>query len=303
MAKIREARGRRPKRDLRFRDLIEPALEAKQFQGNRPSSIETDRKRLGKILPYIGHMKTSTLGRPTAAGKIERILQDLARGNGRGPLKGSTINRFHSLLSSVFTHARRQGLLKVNPLADGSLPWSKESQIHVRYLGRDEQRRLLRVIREDDPKKTIEVELAILTGLRRGEQFNAKWEDWKVKEGILYVAGKSGLRPVRISRAAGRCLRAMRKRAPRDQAFITPERNEGPSDRRLWFERAVKKAGLSPAFRYHDLRHTFCSRLAQAGVSLLKIKELAGHKAYQTTLRYSHLASEGQRRAVEKVEF
>ena len=85
--------------------------------------------------------------------------------------------------------------------------------------------------------------------------------------------------------------------------FLTPERNQGPNDRRLWFEKAVKKADLRPKFRYHDLRHTFCSRLVAAGVPLLEVQQLAGHKNYSTTLRYAHLSPDHLKRAVEKVEF
>jgi integrase len=235
---------------------------------------------------------------------MERLLQDLKRGDGSRPeLKGATYNRFHSLLSSIFRYAVRQGLTDVNPLAAGSVPRSKESKIRVRFLERDEQRRLLRMIRRDCPKKVLEVELAILTGMRRGEQFNAKWEEWKIHEGVLGVTGKTGPREVQISQAARSCLMRLRERSPREQVFITPERNEGPLDRRLWFEKAVKKVDLRPAFRYHDLRHTYCSRLVAAGVPLLEVQQLAGHKSFSTTLRYAHLSPGHLKRAVEKVRF
>ena len=296
----RASRGLRVgKKELQFRDIVESTLEAKHLRGNEASSIHTDRVRLRRILPAIGHLKIRQL----TSGRIERFLQDLARGDESHPqIKGATINRFHSLLSSIFRYAVRQGFADVNPLAGGSIPRSKESPIHVRYLGSEEQRRLIGVIRRDCPKKALEVELAILTGMRRGEQFNSKWEDWKPREGILYVTGKTGPRTVQISRAARRCLTRLRKRAP-TQIFITPERNEAPLDRRLWFEKAVRKAMLRPAFRYHDLRHTYCSRLVAAGVPLLEVQQLAGHKSYATTLRYAHLTPDHRKRAVEKVQF
>jgi integrase len=286
------------KRELRFRDLVEPALEAKQLRGNEPSSLHTDRVNLRRVLPAIGHLKI----RQCTPGRMQRFLQDLARGDeSHSPVKGSTVNRFHSLLSSIFRHGVRQGLVDVNPFAGGSVERSKESPIIPRYLGLAEQRRLLAVIRQDCPEKALEVELAILTGMRRGEQFNARWQDWQTRENILNVKGKTGPREVRINRAAHRCLTRLRKHARGE--YITPERNEGPQDRRLWFEKAVKKADLRPAFRYHDLRHTFCSRLVAAGVPLLDVQRLAGHKLYSTTLRYAHLSPDQLKRAVEKVEF
>lgn len=285
------------KRELRFRDLVESALEAKKLRGNEESSLRTDRSRLRRILPSIGDLKLQ----PPQTGRLERFLESLARGDAsRKPVSGGTVNRFRSLMSSIFQHALRQGLIDVNPLAGGSIPWSKESQKHDRFLEQDEQLRLLAVIRRDCPEKADEVELAILTGMRRGEQYNAKWSDWKSPR-ILNVMGKTGPRKVRINRAARRCLARMKKHARGE--FITPERNDVPRDRRVWFERAVRKAELRPKFRYHDLRHTFCSRLVAAGVPLVVVQKLAGHKSYSTTLRYSHLADEQLDRECEKVAF
>jgi integrase len=95
----------------------------------------------------------------------------------------------------------------------------------------------------------------------------------------------------------------MKRRARAGEVYITPERNVTPVDRRRWFERVVKLAGLASKFRYHDLRHTFCSRLAAAKVPLLQIQQLAGHSDFKTTLRYAHLSPDHQRKAVEKVKF
>jgi site-specific recombinase XerD len=283
---------------MQFRDLVEPALEAKQLRGNEASSIHTDRVRLRRVIPALGELKVRQL----TPRRIESFLQELARGDAdHSPLKGATVNRFHSLLSSIFRYAVKKGFVDVNPFAGGSIDRSKESPIIPRYLGRAEQRRLRAVIRQSCPEKLIEVELAILTGMRRSEQWNSRWQDWQPREGILNVNGKTGARKIRINRAAHRCLARMKKRSRGE--YITPERNDGPLDRRLWFEKAVKKAELSPAFRYHDCRHTFCSRLVSSGVPLLEVQQLAGHKRYSTTLRYAHLSPDHLKRAIEKVEF
>jgi integrase len=284
--------------ELRFRDLVEPALEAKKLRGNEASSIHTDRVRLRRVLPAIGHLKIHQL----TPRRIESFLQDLARGDAaHRPVKGATINRFHALLFSIFSDAVRKDSIATNPLAGGKVQRSKESAIIPRYLGRAEQRRLLAAIRQTCPEKVAEVELAILTGMRRSEQFNARWQDWQIREGILNVKGKTGPRKVRINRAAHRCLTRMKKHSRGE--YVTPERNDGPLDRRMWFERAVRRADLRPAFRYHDCRHTFCSRLVSSGVPLLEVQQLAGHKLYTTTLRYAHLSPDHLKRAIEKVEF
>jgi len=64
----------------------------------------------------------------------------------------------------------------------------------------------------------------------------------------------------------------------------------------LAFRRLVKKAGIEN-FRFHDLRHDFCSRLIQAGEELSVVSELAGHSSITTTQRYAHLSPEAKRLA------
>ena len=53
---------------------------------------------------------------------------------------------------------------------------------------------------------------------------------------------------------------------------------------------------------FHDLRHTFGTRLADAGVDIVKIAELMGHACLQTTKRYTHATDEGKRAAVVELE-
>ena len=67
-----------------------------------------------------------------------------------------------------------------------------------------------------------------------------------------------------------------------------------------WFEVAVKRAGIRD-FHWHDLRHTFGSRLAMAGVGRRTIQELMGHKTIQMTCRYAQLSPQHQLAAVEKL--
>jgi integrase len=67
-----------------------------------------------------------------------------------------------------------------------------------------------------------------------------------------------------------------------------------------WFPEAVRTSGIKP-FRWHDLRHTFASRLRQKGVDLATIAELLGHSpksGFAMTKRYVHLSMSNLHQAV-----
>ena len=67
-----------------------------------------------------------------------------------------------------------------------------------------------------------------------------------------------------------------------------------------WFANVVKLAGVRN-FTWHDLRHTFASRLVIAGVDLRTVQVLMGHKIIQMTCRYAHLAPSHTLAAVERL--
>src|SRR5262249_11981134 len=98
-------------------------------------------------------------------------------------------------------------------------------------------------------------------------------------------------------------VREILGRLPRtlDRSALVFPNGEGNRDLR-WAEKTVP-AALSAAriedFRFHDLRHTFASRLAMEGVDLLAIQELGGWKDLSMVRRYSHLSPSHRREAIE----
>src|SRR5687768_18472890 len=77
--------------------------------------------------------------------------------------------------------------------------------------------------------------------------------------------------------------------------ILTPERGTRISKKS--FSAACREAGITN-FTFHDLRHTFGTRLADAGVDVVKIKELMGHASIVTTMRYIHATDQGKRGAI-----
>jgi integrase len=80
-----------------------------------------------------------------------------------------------------------------------------------------------------------------------------------------------------------------------------PDDDDAPLDdvKKGW-AKVVKRANLQN-FTFHDLRHTFASKLVMAGVDLNTVRELLGHADIRTTLRYAHLSREHKAAAVAKL--
>lgn len=140
--------------------------------------------------------------------------------------------------------------------------------------------------------------VALNTGLRRGELTQLTWNDVDlVRKTVTVRAGyaKSGReRHVPLNTEALAVLkRWKRQHAGTGRLFAIGDL------KKAWA--GLMAAAKIEAFRFHDLRHDFASRLIMAGVDLNTVRELLGHGDIKMTLRYAHLAPEHRAAAVEKL--
>jgi len=131
-----------------------------------------------------------------------------------------------------------------------------------------------------------------------------RWPDVNLKVGLLTVTKSKNGRPrhVNINSNAADAIRQLAKLRD-DTGYVIPTppaRKRGQRDWRDWFETAVKAAKIEN-FRFHDLRHTFASRLVMSGVDLRTVMELMGHSDISMTMRYAHLAPAHNQDAVERL--
>jgi integrase len=140
--------------------------------------------------------------------------------------------------------------------------------------------------------------------MRRGEQYSRiDWTCVDLLRRDLYIPqSKNGSsRHIPLNAESLAAFREMYART-RGQGpiFISKRGGERLLGPRHWFEDAVAEANLRD-FTWHDLRHTFASRLVMSGVDLRTVAELLGHKKIQMTMRYAHLAPQHKLAAVEKL--
>jgi integrase len=141
--------------------------------------------------------------------------------------------------------------------------------------------------------------------MRRGELFALTWHSVDLVAGRITVHGataKSGTtRHVPLNAEALAVLRGWRDQAPDGSGLVFPGKHgDALSNVRRSWEAVLRAAGIT-RFRWHDLRHTFASKLVMAGVDLNTVRELLGHSDYKMTQRYAHLAPEHKAAAVAKL--
>jgi integrase len=149
------------------------------------------------------------------------------------------------------------------------------------------------------------ITLALHSGLRRGELFAAEWRDVDLDKAILTVraeVAKSGkTRYVPLNAIVLECLRKWREQSSGEGILFPSPQGGGKltSVKRLWAV-LMREAGID-GVRLHDLRHTFCSRLLQAGVDAATVRDLAGHSNLSITTLYLHSDPASRIAAVAKL--
>ena len=205
--------------------------------------------------------------------------------------KPATVNREIALLKHMYSKAIEWGKCRENSTKKVKL--LKGEVKRVRFLMPDEIQTLLSNCK--NYLKPIVI-VAVHTGMRKGEILSLKWEQVNLEQRIitLHDTKNSERRDIPMDETVKITLQEIEKTGP---CVFSNGDGESLGDWRHAFEGAVRRSGIED-FHFHDLRHTFASNLVMAGVDLMTVKELMGHKDLTMTLRYAHLAPDHKARAI-----
>ena len=145
------------------------------------------------------------------------------------------------------------------------------------------------------------IRLLLLTGCRKGEILNLRWDQVDLEANELRLPDtKTGPRTISLSPEAARVLAAITR--VDGNPFVIPGKIKGKARRNLndpW-EIVCERAGLKD-MRLHDCRHSYASRALALGESLPMIGRLLGHTQVETTARYAHLAEASVKESAVRV--
>ena len=275
------------RRDVRFADMVDEFLRRAAHLRSHHEYV-----RAGRVLKNV--FKGKTL-REIAPGDIERYVAIRIR-----DVAPVTVNRQLAFLKRVFNVAIADGKVDVNPVR--AVKFFKENNRRVRYLTEGQEDTLRKEIGKTEWPKVL---VALHTGFRRRNLFGLRWADVNFDAGIITARdSKSGEDyHVPLSDDVRAVLRALPSRLK--SAWVFPNTiGTGPFEaqnfRNRIFMPALERAGIE-GFRWHDLRHTFASRLVMAGVDLATVQSLMGHKTIEMTMRYAHLSAGHRHDAVQRL--
>ncbi len=213
----------------------------------------------------------------------------------------ATVNRELQVLSKVFSMAYDNGLVETNPMR--RVHKLREAPGRERYLTDEEEKSLLAILVGRRAHLRPIVVVALQTGMRQGEILGLKWEDVDFEQRTIYVAHTKTGRPRKLpmSEPLEEELRSLKQDASSEEHVFSYARTglKLTTFRHAW-EGACQAAKIS-GLRFHDLRHTFATRLRGKGVHEMDIMTLLGHTTLQMTSRYSHAMPENLRTAVESL--
>jgi integrase len=233
-----------------------------------------------------------------------------------------TVAYLNMLIKASFVAAADDRLTTYNPTGKIRFREDKNNK-KARALSRSEQTRLVQHLQHNDHELGELFLIDLATGLRLGEALGLRWTDIDFDEGVVRVRRSleriktkngyidresvtktpSSIRDVPIPTPI---LGMLERRKKDDNSLVFPDKKTGGyifNKRPLrHIQRLCEELGL-PAVTFHDLRHTYCTRLFEAGVPLKTVQHLLGHSDIAITAAiYTHVMKEVATDAVRKLD-
>ena len=204
-------------------------------------------------------------------------------------VKQNTVARELVVIRNLFYLAEsRNKFFGKNPVRQSGIPTVNDKK--ERVLTTEEERRLL----DACPKYLKDaIQLALNTGMRRGEILGLRWDWIDFNENLITLpqtnTKNQEMRKVPVNQLIRKIL-LERKLLSGGSDFVFPS-EESRTGHIYWLNRSFKRAcrlADIEGLRFHDFRHTAATRLVESGIPLHAVAKLLGHSTVKITERYSH---------------
>jgi integrase len=266
-----------------------------------PTKEPTTQKRYHAAL---GHLQEFFKGL-TLAEITPKVISEYMYQRRQAGAAASTINKEYNMLSKAFNLAWKQWeWCNSNPCS--RVPREKNDAYVTRWLTVEEEQRLMVAAQGYLNGQMPEIiTVALHTGMRLGEILNLKWKDIDLFRKTITVLKTKNKDPktIPMTDTVFALLQAKAKVISMSGYLFTTQNGTKIRARNLqreWYK--VMARAKIENFRFHDLRHTFATRLVQSGVDLYTVAKLLGHRDISTTQRYAHHYPESMRPFIKNLD-
>lgn len=285
---------RLPGEDITFKELMDKYLEEYSKAYKAMSSYIRDKSVTDHLNKVFGNKKLALI-KPN-------MVSDYKKQRREEGVSPRSINYELTVMSHAFNIAIREWeLVENNPVS--KVKKEKIRNTIERWLTSEEEKNLLFT----SPKWLQEIIVfAINTGLRKSEILELKWSQVDFKRRTIIISeqknGDVDTLPLNQN-SLGVLQERFKNRLPQCELVFPSRTGTRMSNRNVFraFNNATDRAGVEK-FRFHDLRHTFATRLVQAGVGIYEVQRLGRWKNASMVMRYAHHNPESLRSSIEVMD-
>jgi integrase len=232
----------------------------------------------------------------------------------------ATTNRMRTQLSAIYEYGKRRGKVVTNPAR--AVKARKLGKPLTRWMDDAEEARLRAVLQRwvdasggtnhERQRKRLthhlkELDVVLNSGIRKTNMFSIRWPqvDFDRHQITLGLTKNGNPLIVPMNEDVEAAMHWLQANPMKRKSRSAAKPNQAPADSvfslsnpRKWLQKALKEAGITSKFRWHDTRHTVGTRMAQEGVELKTIMEVMGQTTPQAALGYQHMADKQRRAAV-----
>jgi integrase len=280
-----EQKLERIKQDMKFEMVLQEYLEKESVN---KKSHRRDLVSKPHLVDYFGGKRLSQITPDNVTDfkfhRREEIIKKKQKP--KEEINFATVNRELALLRRVFNWYASQKRIKLDNPVSG-IEFFREKQ-RTRVMTEEEEKRFFT---DGNPSPFLSnvVRFALYTGMRKSEILNLKREDVIMGElggCIVLKDTKNGeSRKVVLTKELTEFLKQVINEVPESEYVFSRKNSKPRADIKDSFNRICRAVGIND-LRFHDLRHTFCTRMANEGVNPFTIMQIVGHKDTATAKRY-----------------
>lgn len=285
------------------------------------------------IIPALGHLKLKDIKTAHIQAYITQ-LSNMPKCDSKGvrqkdgeKISAATVRRYITVLQSVLKQAVKLGIIPESPAKAERLTMPKAQQPKIQIFTPSEAAEMIECLKQEDLQFQVLIQLAIITGARRGELVALKFSDINYDSGMLTieratvkVTGKSveikppkdyETRSVTIDRGCLELIQKLKEEKDKDARRLGSQWHGGdwvftqwngemmnPQTPTKQFSKFLKKNGL-PHRKFHSLRHTSATLMLYGGVNIKQVQRRLGHGDIETTNKYLHVLEEADKTATD----